>query len=426
MNPAIEKYKFYYYIFITCLTIQCYWGFMQEEILPFIESIKSYLFLLSDMGFLMLGVATLRKRSDKIMIISFVLLMIASKYINNIPISSSINGSRDFWSLIFIVPFIRYYLVDEERRNFFISKLDKFILIFLIVQIPVATYQCLLYGPHDRVGGTMGDGYSGILSTLLYLLTFYLLQKKIAGRNTLIALSENWYYFLFLIPSMLNETKASFIFLILMIISFLKMDRRIVLRVVIATPIIILIVLPIITTVYFSVTNTTDNIFSLEYYTEMYLLNDESVAWALSDDVDAEGQDIPRFTKVVAGWEILDEDNAFLLGKGVGLFKGKTMGIVPQIPFAVEYEWLLRGSVIMFFALIMQLGFLGIAWYIAHFIVNSPNMRKFEDININLYFFLFAVFLFLMVYNNSLFLPCFAVFFLYLLLISNYPVTKTE
>lgn len=426
MNSVIEKYKFYYYIFIVCLAIQCYWGVTQEEILPFIEGIKSYIFLLSDAGFLILGVITLQKRSDKIMIISFLLLMIASKYINSIPMTSSINGSRDFWSLIFIVPFIRYFLVDEERRNFFVSKFDKFILIFLIIQIPVATYQCIQYGPHDRVGGTMGDGYSGMLSTLLYLLTFYLLQKKIVGRNTLIALTENWYYFLLLIPSMLNETKASFVFLILMIISFFKMDRRIVLRIIVATPIVVFIVLPAITTIYLSVTETNEDIFSMEYYTEMYLLNDESIAWAESDDEDAEGEDIPRFTKVVAGWEILDEDNAFLLGKGVGLFKGKTMGIVPQIPFAVEYEWLLRGSVIMFFALLMQLGFLGVAWFIAHFIVNSPNIRRIEDMNMNLYFFLLGVFLFLMVYNNSLFLPCFAAFYLYLLLVSKYPVTKTS
>ena len=113
------------------------------------------------------------------------------------------------------------------------------------------------------------------------------------------------------------------------------------------------------------------NKFSIEYISEYLLL--EEVEHAKDDaewNMDSNNgvADVPRMTKLLY-LPILDEENPghILTGFGVGQFKGGTSMEVSE--FAEEYDWLLMGSIPYVFHLYIQLGVLGVVWFLA-FVVN--------------------------------------------------------
>ncbi len=129
--------------------------------------------------------------------------------INHVPAGPLIAGSRTYLKFIpfFILPFI-YHFSSEQ-----INKQLKLLLIFFMIQAPVALYQRLVISKGlitgDFVKGTIGG--SGILTVILVcaiaiLLTFYL-TKKIKFTPFIIM------FLLLFLPMTMNETKASIILL---------------------------------------------------------------------------------------------------------------------------------------------------------------------------------------------------------------------
>lgn len=409
----IEKYKLITKIIIPILWIYTLFGFISDEIFTFLVGLKSPLLFVCDLILILTGCFLLRKKWDYILLFSFLVISYISSVIqNDLGISTYLNGLRDFMPLLIFVPIFLYFREDEERYTYFKEKMDRFILFFLIIQIPCSLYQFVLYGAGDLVGGSLGWYSSGILSTLVFILTFYLLsEKREKDQNLGLFFFENKYYLLLLLPAFLNETKVSFIYVILFFMLFLKIDRYILVRAMIATPIVVLVFVFAINA-YIIATGTSDDFMSLDYYTEMYLMNDDAVNYAIF--LDDGSEDVPRFNKILEGWTLLFSEKKELLGFGLGHFKGGTT--LGQTAFFDQYQWLLVGSVPYLFFVFIQLGILGLIWQVFFWIKSFDFDRNYTH-NLNIQFFVFILYILILFYNDSFrnYLQVFLLFYVFYL-----------
>jgi hypothetical protein len=67
----IERYKFYYRVFIIFFWIEACFVFVSEELLPFIQPLKSPLYFVLDVIIVLLGLYTIDRKRDKAILISF-------------------------------------------------------------------------------------------------------------------------------------------------------------------------------------------------------------------------------------------------------------------------------------------------------------------------------------------------------------------
>ena len=402
---VIEKSLLYQRVFFIAFWIRALYSFVAQELMPFLESSQSYVFIAFDLIIVALGLITLRKKTDIILLLTFIVFTYYSScMVNPLSVGFYLNGMRDFIPFLFLFPIFGYFFEDAERKDRFIKDFDKNLFIFLIIQFPCLVFQFLKYGANDHGGGSLGNWNSGVVSTLIYLVSFYLIQKKIDPKHYLASLWENKIYVILLIPSFLNETKISFIFFVLYFLLLLPIDRKIFIRALIAIPVVAILLWGVIIGYMSAIGGTTEgNIFSTEYYTEMYLMNDDSEAYAqwLSDRDDEDIEDIPRFTKLMIIPEVFSENpNHSMVGFGVGHFKGGS--IIENSKFFMEYEWLLYGSIPYLFHLIIQVGIIGLIWFVCFWIIKMGFSRKGykRDLNLQLYIILAVVLI--LFYNDSL------------------------
>ncbi|MGL5318809.1 MAG: hypothetical protein ACRC9Q_08990 [Bacteroidales bacterium] len=409
----IEKYKLITKILIPVLWVYSIFGFISDEFLTFLGSARSPIFFLCDIIIFIIGFILLKKRWDYYLLFSFIVISYISTVMqNNLGILTYLNGLRDFIPLLVFAPIFLYFKEENERYEYFKEKMDRFILLFLIIQIPCSLYQFLLYGAGDLVGGSLGWYSSGILSTLVFLLTFYNLSKKRKPDQSLgLFFIENRYYLILLLPAFLNETKITFIYLILFFMLFLRIDRYILIRFMIASPFVVA-VLALAINIYLIATGTSEDFLSLDYYTEMYLMNEDSVNFAMS--LNDGSEDVPRFSKIIEGLNLLFSESKQQLGFGLGHFKGGTT--LQQTSFSDQYQWLLFGSVPYIFFVFIQLGIIGLGWQIFFWIRAFEYDRK-NDHNLNIQFFVFVIYLLVLFYNDSFrsFLQVFLMFYTFYL-----------
>lgn len=399
----IEKSKFYINIFLIVFWLRAIFPFISQEILPPLAPLFNLINLLVDITIFGLGLFTIRKRQDVIFLLTFLVVgLLITCYHNNLSLLFYINGLRDFLFLLVIIPIYRYFY--SLNKEYFIEKFDKTLYLFLWVQVPCMVWQFLLYGAHDKVGGSLGNWYSGIISTMIYFISFYLLKKKLDPQNFWNSLLKNKIYIFLLFPTFLNETKISFIFLFFYFILLLPIDKKMISRLLVIVPTSILVIIGAFYA-YMSATGTKDNLLSLDYYTEMYLFSEETentLNWAeyLYENEAEILEDIPRFTKLFL---ISDFNKEYpghtITGYGVGQFKGGTT--IEASKFYTDNEWLLRGTVPYAFHLYIQLGFVGIfffIWFVRNLLkFKTPNV--FHDKGIIIYFFMLIVII--MFYNDS-------------------------
>lgn len=403
----IEKYKAFSCLFFGSLWVLLTFGFISEELLPPLASIRSHIFLLCDIVFLILGLYSLRDKRDIIVAIVFLILGITSCVINHIGLVSAINGVRDFFGLLFAVPICRFVL-SSKYRDQFVKSFDKQLFVFLIIQAFCMTWQFLKYGANDHGGGSMGYGFSGIASTLIYIISFYLLSKRWKYGNYWGELLHNKLYFFLLYPTFLNETKISFFFLLAFFLLLLPIEWKTIFKLLISLPIIIVGILGV-GVAYLAITGqTVESVFSQEAM-DVYMLGEDpdelmELAQYIQDgtyDVeDIGGIDIPRFTKIIYIPEVLSDcSGGMLLGAGLGQFKGGS--IMELTPFADRWQWLLSGSLPFFFSVIIQLGILGVLWFgynIATILLPHSSL----PLGINIKCFLWLIIILVMMYNDSL------------------------
>jgi hypothetical protein len=294
----------------------------------------------------------------------------------------SLNGLREILNLLFLPVFLnKVFSEDNEALAEEYLKIMKiYSIVFLIAQIPVAFYQFSVHGPSDWVGGTYGSFGSGILSLSIVCHVFFLSHfiKNISLRILLYCM---------MVPMLLNETKVSFI-LIPMVMLFIHFEPR--LKNIMIAGVAAAVSLFIFSQ-YFSTgnspipTNVTE-IFSKDFL-QGYLFGDIYTY-----------TDVPRFTKIVLGWQMLAEHtNTFLFGFEYGVFRSSEMMDLSR--FAQSVEWLMTGTRPYLFFLMIQggvmlvTGIMVLIFYINNFFVANNNKYK---------TFLFLLFLIILFYNDAL------------------------
>lgn len=403
----IDRYKFLSGLFFGAMWALLTFGFISEELLPPLIPLRSVVLLLTDIIFLFLGIYLLRDRRDIFVLISFLIIGVISCHLNHLGLIFSFNGTRDFFGLLFAVPICRWFLTSKYREQF-ISSFDKQLLIFLFLQAFCMTWQFIRYGANDHGGGSMGYGYSGIVSTLIYIISFYLLSKRWRYGNYLDEVVRNKMYFILLYPTFLNETKISFIFLLAYFLLLFPFEWRTVFKLVMAVPIMIVGMLGL-GIAYLSITGQNmESVFTQEAMDE-YMIGEDpeellELAQFIQDgtyDVEDIGNiDVPRFTKIIFIPEALSDCvGGIMFGAGLGQFKGGT--VMELTPFAAEWQWLLTGSLPFLFSVVIQLGILGLIWFCIN-IATILLPRSPLPAGINIKCFIWVIIILVMMYNDSL------------------------
>ncbi len=403
----VEKYKLYSGIFFGALWVLILFQFVSQEILTFLRPLHSYLFFLIDVIFIVMGVLTLRKRNDILVVVSFVIIVIISSFLlnhdNKILV---INGTRSYIGMLFTLPIVRYFSTGKNGARF-MRTFDRTLYLFLLIQVPCVVWQYIKYGPGDRVGGSLGDWHSGEISALIYAVSFYLILKKWDTAHYLRSLRENKQYLFLLLPSFLNETKASFIYLVLYFILLFKVDRTMLRRVLIASPF-ALVVFSGLGFVYLRVTGQeADVVLSMEFVNKYFigenLDHSLDVAIAVQDeglllDENYDGIfDMPRFAKLIFVPKVLkDSHRSLWFGAGLGQFKGDH--VLQRTPFAKKNQWLLLGSKPWLFYVFVELGLVGVAWMIITLLYNLAFRRNKFIYGMNIKIFMAATFLLYFLY----------------------------
>lgn len=380
--------------------------------------LTSYINLLFDAVIVILGLITIRDKRDLIIAtIALAFTAVTTIIFNGMDLLFYLNGMRDFIAYIFIMPILRYFMQDERQWQDFTASFDKSLFIFLVIQVFCIVEQFIRYGAGDHVGGSLGNWHSGIISTLIYASSFYLLQKRIDPDRLLKSISDNFILILLLIPTFLNETKISFLFLALYFLLIIPINRKIFIRLIFAVPVLLLLLWGGATAYVVATGGSMGDVFSLDYYIEGYLIadgddNEKYAKWLVDNDSD-EVEDIPRFTKFLLLEEVFEENPGHqLVGYGVGHFKGGT--IVPDSDFFNDYKWLFIGTVPYAFHVIIQVGFIGLMLTLAFFIwlILVPQDKILERDN-NLQLFILFSILLLYLYTDSLRNAYMELFFLY-------------
>lgn len=406
----VEKYTIYSRIFFVTLILMVSFGFISQELIPSLAKFYVMFFVIVDVVLLTMALFTLRNRTDKIILLSFAIIAIfSSVIINHEGIVVIVNGSRSYFGLLFAIPIMRYFMEGKNGARFMRS-FDRFLYWFLWIQAFCILWQFLKYGAGDRVGGSFGNFYSGVVSMLIYLTSFYLVIKRWDPNHYILSLKRNYIYILLLLPTFLNETKSSFIFLFLYFILLMRIDRKIIIRIALLTPLLTALFMGL-GYIYLNVTNQkADTVLSKDFF-EKYLVaedmdTDKLVEIMLNvydnDMITENGGDVdvPRFTKIILLPEIFRDSNKSLwIGAGLGQFKGdNALGLTP---FAKRNKWMLRGSKPWLFFILVEIGIIGAIWMLCRFytILNQKNSLGYS-INVKLY--VAAMLLFIFLYNDSL------------------------
>jgi len=236
-----------------------------------------------------------------------------------------------------------------------------------VIQIPVAWRQFQEYGMNDFVGGTFGFAGAGILSLVLFLISFFAIVRF--G-----SLDEGTHFSLFtialcsilLFPTAINETKISFV-LLGIYLTLLLFSRKIFKAIPIMALGVLLFVL--LNTFYSEFVKDTSKLMDVQFL-ERYLLFDER-----------QSVDIPRFQKLGITFDMMAGDPVtYLIGFGYGLFMGGNILEMSSFGRAIQF---LHGARSYINTLGIQGGLLGLLWTalaMFHFVfsphVRSQNMKK--------------------------------------------------
>jgi hypothetical protein len=420
MAQYLDKYVLYRRTLFTIFWVWATFGFLQEELLPFLASIRSVLFLGLDALLLLLIILIVRDRKALFFAGGFLLLAVFSTFfVQKLSVINLINGCRDF------LPMLSLPLYAEMQRRYgndFIERFDKQLFYFLVLQAPCIVWQFLNYGANDAGGGSLGWGYSGIISTSIYIISFYLIQKRWTYTNYFKDLLDNKLLVFLLFPTFLNETKVSFVFCLCYFLLLIKIDAKFILKMVVATPL-ALVVLFLVYNIYLSATGNKDDITSVDYYTDTYLAVDDPDQLIMIGEMLQDGEfeddswdvDLPRFTKIMFYPALMESsDNSQLIGAGVSHFKGGTS--LAQTKFAEDYHWALTGTVPYSYFVLVQLGYIGIIGFIAYILFYGFKIgQKVSNRMLNIQVMLFVVVSIVLCYNDAFRVGVFNMIYCYLL-----------
>lgn len=426
----VDKYKFYSGIIFVTFWVMVAANFVGYELTGSYALKKASAFP-ADFVLLVFGLLTLRNRVDIAVVVSFTLLsFFTSIIINHESMIVYLNGYRNYLGMLFAMPIIRYMTSREDWRAKFIPSFDRQLYIFLILQFVTLVYQLFRYGANDHGGGLFSMGGSGMASMLLYAVSFYLVSKnwdtaKSYGAN----LRDNLKYVWPLLGSMLNETKASFIYMALYFILLYRFNIMSTLKLLMMTPVIAVAAFGLFMA-YLELTDQDfDRLTSTEFY-EAYLTGGADsqmlidVALMVQDhDLETDNLwvvDLPRFTKLLLLDELMDHAaGGDALGAGIGQFKGGTT--MELTGFASSQQWALQGSRPMLFNLVVEIGWVGAAWFLLSFLAELALHRNPRFMSLRNKILLICFMAVIMVYNDTFFNPVMPLLFYYIALSMSLP-----
>ncbi|MCH5326541.1 MAG: hypothetical protein J1E29_04980 [Duncaniella sp.] len=419
----VEKYKLYSGFLFTTLWVAILYGVVCMQIIPSLISFIPAIHLFIDISFLILGCSVIRHKHDIFILVSFLIIMFVSMFVNGESMVATLNGFRFYIPLLMSMPILRHIL-NSKNADRFVTSFDRQLHLFLYLQAVFLVQQFFVYGPCDWGGGTFSNGGSGLVSTLIYVISFYLLSKRWDfQRHWWANFKENIIYFILLFPTFLNETKVSFVYILAFFFLLLPIDRKFIWRVIALIPVMILLVIGLGSFYLNSMDSRFSNIFTTEniwHYLsggdEMEELIEMAVRFEdeglVAQDASVFAMDLPRFTKLFLLPDALDHTKGGdMLGAGVGQLKGRT--ILGLSPFARKYSWLLRGTVTSLFQILLELGIVGAIWmfYTLGSVLFTRSTSPFSK-NIKIYIGL--VWAVIMLYDLELFVavPVFIMFFI--------------
>jgi hypothetical protein len=370
--------------------------------------ITTYTILIIDIIIIFLTLSMIKLNSRYlIFILIFVIISSISFGISkNLSLLNHINGIRE--TLVFICYFI---IMEVIYKSQYFEKINKkftlFAQTFLAIQIPISVIQFIKYGVGDAVGGTYELGGSGLLTLTIFLLIYYLIENKIKSENDRLKVIPQ--FLIYLLPITLNETKISFLLIIIFFFSFTNLKK---IRLSLFIGVLAIASLIGFSSIYSSndgikYENPLEQIFSSDYL-EYYLFS----------DVNENIIDVPRITKLQLGLEKLRKDGDLLLGKDYSAFM--TNNGNNSSKFQKNYNWLLFGSIPYSFYLLITGGFaiFFLINLLILFAILGENKRVRNINSLPLLIFLISIFIIILFYNDSLRSPIFSLIFVYILFFS--------
>lgn len=327
--------------------------------------------IVADLSFVVMGLMTIRDRLDWWVIGLFLAVCAASMIFNHQSVVFVLNGMRIYSGGVFLLPVCRWLFSRRERAAYFINKLDKSLYVFLWLQWPAMLYEYAVWGGGDYGGGTLGNLCSGLISSLIYVISFYLMQRRWRkdlnyGANLLANLD-----LIFLLgPTVLNETKISFVFVLLYFLLLLPIDRKFVRNLIYVLPVALLLFAGVVYA-YVHFTNGGEDILDPEYF-EYYVFGDDDlvnmVEIIYDQGFDEEEHDFQRGIKLSMLPAIIDDvPHGPWVGYGVSQFKGGST--LERSDFFENYEWLINGTQLEVMNVIIDMGLIGLAWFIFYTVV---------------------------------------------------------
>lgn len=384
------------------------YGFLADDVFEPLQQARSAVMWALDVFVVGMAMAVVRRRwAIGIMVASAILAWIVTCRINHETTLFWVNGMREFIGLLMVYPIMLFIFDAPDSRKHFLDTFDRQGLYFLIVQAFCIVVQLFMHGAGDLVGGGYGHYYSGQVSVTIYLISFFLLRRRIDPDHFMSSLAQNKVYLILLLPTFLNETKVSFVMLALYFLFLVPIDRKLLLRLLLIGPIVTLL-LWVGLSLYTYTTSLSQSGFHFQSVEDV-------VAYFVLDDLDnVEGDakwniennrgvaDVPRFTKL-AFLAVLNqqEPGHMVAGFGVGHFKGGTQMATSE--FSRTYDWLLMGSVPYVFHIYIQLGIVGLVLlqlYVLFLAFKRPQWATGRDVNLQLM--LLMVVLLVYIYNDML------------------------
>lgn len=206
--------------------------------------------------------------------------------------------------------------------------------------IPVSIVQWFIYGTEgDRITGVLGYGASGTMTLFMMILFFTELGLRLYNNRPVLGL-----YFLYLIPTLINETKITFLLLPIMLLTMLLVTKK--LKSIRAISMILVIVILLLGWAVMYEKNYNKSI--LEYFS-----SDQLDEYLYSTDWE---EDAGRFAKVAYSLEVVKDKN-LMFGYGLGAsYYGETSGLKGYTYENFYVKNIFKGTKPQLFLSIMDLG----------------------------------------------------------------------
>lgn len=423
MRLVTTKYQLICNTLFVMFWVMATYNFITQEIAgDEVPAVELGVRLLCQGVLVVLGLWTLRSRTDIVVLIVFALLsLISTCVVNHHSLMTWIDGVRLYVGFLFVVPILRYLLADEQFRWWFIERFDRNLYRFLWLQVPCMVLQFLRYSNLDLVGGSLGFMQSGIISNLIYLVSFYLMLRRWDKDKSYFAnIRDNIELVFLLFPSMLNETKVSFVFLLMYFFLLIPMDRKFIKRAICVAPAIVLVLIG----AYYAYTTALggDSLITDQTSAAKYLIGDESalhmVEGVMENNDEFMQKDMARALKFIVMPAIMNRNPpAWFVGYGIGQFK--TGDSAKNVPFAKQYWWLMIGTVMQSHTIWLELGLIGVGLYFIYWPVMLCLGRKRKGRNKQLQWFLGLNVLLCTLYNAPMLNIPYVIIFMIIMLISS-------